>query len=128
MDVTNDVLSYPRTSDGLPYLPNMRAMARSMQLKRKGILNAPSIPKEWEEMIVPEQYSTTLDGEHFLILDQAVPGKSIKVWGWASNTGISIMKAANHIYGDGTFEICKETKFMQAWVMVAKCSNIKVTL
>ena len=128
MDVTNQVLSDPLTADGLAFMPNMRSRARSIQVKRKAGLKAPSLPKEWEDMIVPELYHVTIDGEEFLILDSNVPGKSTKVWGWASSTGLSIMKAAHDIYGDGTFEICKATKFLQAWVLVAKSNVNKVTI
>lgn len=128
MDLTNSVLSDPLTASGLPNLPNMRSMARSIQMKRKSLLGSPSLPKTWDDMIVPEEYTITLDGEEFLILDEHLPGKISKVWGWASDSGLAILKAASDIYGDGTFKICKYTMFPQAWILVAKSIPNNVTL
>ena len=128
IDVTNNVLEDPTTSSGLPHLPNPRSLARVIQRKRKAKVATPALPRVWDDMIVPEEFLTTIDGEVFLILDDNIPGKTIKVWGWASNYGIGILKSATDYYGDGTFEICKSTMFVQAWVLVAKSTTTNVCL
>ena len=80
MDLTNTVMSDPSTSGaGLSELPNMRTMARLIQMKRKSVLDMPSLPVSWEEMTVPKEYTITLDGEDFLVLDEVVPGTTKKV-------------------------------------------------
>ena len=45
--------------------------------------------------------------KEFLILDECLPGKEMKVWGWCSETGLSVLKGAGDIYGDETFEVVK---------------------
>ena len=86
------------------------------------------LPSSWEEMTVPDEYYTTQDGGDFLILDEYVPGTLKKVWGWASDTGISVLKASSDIYGDGTFEVAKPTLFEQAWILIAKCERMNVSI
>ena len=48
----------------------MRTLARTLQRKRKVELGVTgNLPKSWEEMLVPEVFTKTVDGEEFLILD-----------------------------------------------------------
>ena len=129
MDLTAAVMGEPSTSGvGVPELPNQRSMARLIQKKRKAELGMPSLPSSWEEMTVPDEYYTTQDGGDFLILDEYVPGTLKKVWGWASDSGISVLKASSDIYGDGTFEVAKSTLFSQAWILVAKSEQMNVSI
>ena len=44
MDISNKILSDPDTSSGLPYLPNMKTVARRMARLREDDLDAPPIP------------------------------------------------------------------------------------
>ena len=82
MDLTRSVMRDPSTSRaGMSELPNMRSMARLIQKKRKSSLNMPALPVSWEEMVVPDEYTITTDGEDFLVLDEVVPGTNKKVWG-----------------------------------------------
>ena len=80
MDLTNNVLGdSSTTSAGLSHLPNPRSMARTIQRKRKSEQDMPDLPRKWEEMIVPDQFKETSDGQLFLILEAEVPGCSKKV-------------------------------------------------
>ena len=129
MDLTAAVMGEPSTSGvGVPELPNQRSMARLIQKKRKAELGMPSLPSSWEEMTVPDEYTITQDGEDFLILDEVVPGTLKKVWGWASASGVSVLKASSDIYGDGTFEVTKSTLFSQAWILVARSEQMDVSM
>ena len=111
MDFAANILHDPLTAGaGLPFMPNMRSMARLIQKKRQSVLHMPEVPTKWEDLEMPAEFTTTIDGENFVIIDETVPGTTKKVWGWASNTGISLMQSALEIYG--TFEICKSTIFM----------------
>ena len=119
-DLTASVMEEPSTSGvGVPELPNQRSLARQIQQKRKEELAMPPLPKSWDQIIVPDGFYTTADGGEFLILDSVVPGSQKKVWGWASDTGISVLKAATDVYGDGTFEVVKQMLFSQAWILIA---------
>ena len=104
-------------------------MARSIQLKRKLEFGAPGkLPTTWEDYKVLENYVKTADGEPFLIMDEELEGSVGKVWGWCSNTGLSVLRSSKHLYGDGTFEICKYILFHQLWVIVGRSDANKVSL
>ena len=104
-------------------------MARSIQLKRKLEFGAPGkLPTTWEDYKVLENYVKTADGEPFLIMDEELEGSVGKVWGWCSNTGLSVLGFSKHLYGYGTFEICKYTLFHQLWVIVGRSDPNKVSL
>ena len=51
-DVTASIMNIPATSPGLPYVPKYKTMARSIQKKRKTILDCPPLPKDWSDMQV----------------------------------------------------------------------------
>ena len=38
-----------------------------------------------------------------------------KLWGFMSDTGLSIAKGSSHLWSDGNFEIMKKTLFNQLW-------------
>ena len=61
-------------------------------------------------------------------MDEELEGSVGKVWGWCSNTGLSVLRSSKHLYGDGTFEICKYTLFHQLWVIVGRSDANKVSL
>ena len=61
-------------------------------------------------------------------MDEELEGSVGKVWGWCSNTGLSVLRSSKHLYGDGTFEICKYTLFHQLWVIVGRSDPNKVSL
>ena len=62
-------------------------------------------------MKVPEQMKTTVDNQPFLIMEEKIAGKDDVVWGFASASGLEVMKKADAFYGDGIFEMVKDTKF-----------------
>ena len=106
----------------------MKSMARNIKKKCKLSLNCSPLPETWKDMTVFNDLAKTVDGKPFLILDETVSGKQIKVWGWASPMGLSTFKAVKDIYGDSMFEVCKSTLFVQCWVLVAKSAANKVTI
>ena len=94
MDISNKILSDPGTSSGLPYLPKMKTVARRMARLREDDLDAPPIPKTWEQMIMPDNFKTTTDGLDFVIMDTTIPGTGHKIWGFASPAGLDVMSRA----------------------------------
>ena len=51
----------------------------AIRRKRKAEGNFSDLPKNWEDMIVPDQYKATIDEELFLILEEIVPDTLTKV-------------------------------------------------
>ena len=123
MDISNKILSDPGTSSGLPYLPKMKTVARRMARLREDDLDAPPIPKTWEQMIMPDNFKTTTDGLDFVIMDTTIPGTGHKIWGFASPAGLDVMSRATDLFADGTFEFVNQTLFKQLWVIVARLEN-----
>ena len=97
-------------------------MARLVQRKRKAEWGSEgNLPTTWGEMAIPQQYLQTTSGEDFVILDHTLePPKIGKVWMFASDFTMSILKKSDEWYMDGTFEVVKETLFSQLYVVVCK--------
>ena len=75
------------------------------------MLDFPPIPRVWSQMKVPKQIKTTVDNQLFWIMEEKISGKDDIVWGFASAFRLEVMKIADAFYGDGTFEMVKDTKF-----------------
>lgn len=79
-DLTNQIMVDSSTAaSGLFHLPKPRSMARTIQKKRKNAHDMPDLPRNWEEMSVPDQFKETSDGQCFLTLEAVVPGSYKKV-------------------------------------------------
>ena len=59
-------------------------------------------------------------------MEEKISGKDDIVWGFASAFRLEVMKIADAFYGDGTFEMVKDTKFLQVWVIVCPVSTNSV--
>ena len=81
------------------------------------------IIRNWADMNVPDKFKVTFDGEQFNILDEYVLGTTKKVWGFVSESGLQGMKnlTVNDLYGDGTFELVKQSLFPQVCYQLYNC-------
>ena len=120
-EISNTVLRTSK-SQGLSYIPNIKNLAQNISRKRKAEMDCPSIPKSWEDMIIPEEYKKSTDGKLFNILEERILGKDERIKGFASESGLEVMRAASDWFIDGTFEIM----FTQLYVVV--CKVIKVNI
>ena len=126
-DITARVLNDPVASTGLPSIPKYNSLSKMVQRKRKIELDCPSLPKEWEEMIIPENMRTTHDNLPFVIMEKRLDDDSNKViWGFSSPSGLDTMREAESIFADGTFEMVKQTLFSQIYVFVCPIGSISV--
>ena len=83
-DITKRVLNDTVAATGLPSIPKYNAISKMVQRKRKIELDCPSLPKEWDEMIIPENMRTTHDNLPFVIMEERIGDDSNKViWGLA---------------------------------------------
>ena len=89
-------------------------------------MDCPAIPKSWEDMIIPEEYKKTTDGKPFTIFEERIPGKYESIWGFASESGLEVMRAASDWFIDGTFEIMEDTMFMQLYIVVCKVNKVNI--
>ena len=126
-DITKRVLNDTVAATGLPSIPKYNAISKMVQRKRKIELDCPSLPKEWDEMIIPENMRTTHDNLPFVIMEERIGDDSNKViWGFSSPAGLDTMREAESIFADGTFEMVKQTLFSQIYVFVCPIGSISV--
>ena len=119
-DITKSVLNCQQTKEGLAYLPKPKTFAKSLQRKRRTILDCPALPTCFEDFSVPEKFKETTDGKQFLILETQLECKDGKVVGFASPTMLNELNQSDEWFVDGTWDIVRDTFFLQAWVIVAR--------
>ena len=57
--------------------------------------------------VLPEQYQNTVAGEPFLIYDSGVADQE-RMFIFASEIGLQLLRESKHCYADGTFKVCPE--------------------
>ena len=97
-----------------------------LQRKKRKESDHPSIPHDWDDMKIPEDMKCTADGQNFCIMEERMPGKDQKIWGFASQMGIEVMKTATDWFIDGTFELVNSTLFKQLWVVMDKITKVNI--
>ena len=111
-DTTARVLNDPVAATGLPSILKYNSLSKMVQHKRKIKLDCPSLPKDWDNMIIPENMRTIHDNLPIVIMEKGIADDSNKViWGFSSPSGLDTMRGAEFIFGDGTFEMVKQTLF-----------------
>ena len=88
----------------------------------------PAIPHSWEEMKIPEEMTVTVDKKPFCIMEEKLPGSEKEIWGFASESGLEVMKNSTDWYIDGTFEMVNSTLFTQVWVIVCPINNFSTSI
>ena len=61
--ITKEVMNNPSSSSGIAMLPIMQSVARAVQRKRKEELDCLPVPKNWEDIFVPEYLKQTYSGD-----------------------------------------------------------------
>ena len=116
-DTTARVLNDPVAATGLPSILKYNSLSKMVQHKRKIKLDCPSLPKDWDNMIIPENMRTIHDNLPIVIMEKGIADDSNKViWGFSSPSGLDTMREAKSIFADGTFEMVKQTLFSQIYV------------
>jgi len=110
--------------------PAERAVARSKKTmqkllynKKKKILKRPPVPLNFNDpslVTLPDHFTTTSDGERFLMFNDLVAGERILMFG--SKAGLQLMQHANSWGSDGTFSTCP-APFFQVYVFTAELSG-----
>ena len=123
-DISASVLSTPTAMAGMSYIPSPRVISATLSRKRKLEKNFPTIPHNWTEMKnIPDVFKKTADGEDYCVMEEGVPGSNFMVWGFASKTGMDVMRSSKDWFIDGTFEMVNSTLFKQVWVIVCPIND-----
>ena len=89
-------------------------------------MSCPVIPKCWENMNIPDEFKKTSDGKPFCIMEECMPGKSSIIWGFASESGLEVMKTSPDWHIDATFEVMGSTLFSQLFVVVCRVNKVSI--
>lgn len=127
-DISSSVLNSNSAAAGLPFVPSSKAMAATLQRVRKKENNYPPIPHKWEDMKIPDILRMTADGQEYCVMEEKLAGKEEMIWGFASKTGIDVMKRSPGWFVDGTFELVNSTLFKQVWVIVCPINVNKTSI
>ena len=118
-NISASVLNTTSAMAGVAYIPSPRVISATLSRKRKREKNFPTIPKNWSEMkTIPEAFKKTSDGEDYCVMEEQVPGSDSLILGFASKSGMDVMKHTKDWFIDGTFEMVNSTLFKQVWVIV----------
>ena len=121
-DISSEVLNTRGLKTCSSLLPTSKAVARMVQKQRQNVQKFPQLPTTFD-FPMPLEFTTTMDGLQYLILDEQVPARVTRVLGFCSPTGITMIKNAGDLFCDGTFEIAESTLFTQVWVVSVKVEN-----
>ena len=80
-DITNAVLSSGSSSAGLPYVPNIKTLAKNVQRSKTKVNKHPAIPHNWEDMEIPMEMQETVDKKPFCVMKEKIWGGGVLVWG-----------------------------------------------
>ncbi|KAB0801401.1 hypothetical protein PPYR_01533 [Photinus pyralis] len=84
----------------LPTVNNIKRTIRNVRVRENV---APAIPRHREEIIFPEEFTITTNGELFLLHDSGPVNDRILIFSTARN--INLLAMSQHWYADGTFKV-----------------------
>ena len=127
-DITTAVLSSNPFSACLPYVPNIKTIAKNIPRSRTKVNRHPAIPHDWEDMELPMEMQETVDKKPFCVMKENLPSSEQLIWGFASESAMQVMKTSRDWYIDGTFELVNSTLFKQKWVIVCPINNYSTSI
>ncbi|KAK9707759.1 hypothetical protein QE152_g27644 [Popillia japonica] len=83
-------------------LPSVSSLKKTVQRVRNELRGAPANPRNLIELVLPENYKRTTDGELFLLFDSGPEEQRILLFSTQRN--LSFMEQCDHWYADGTFK------------------------
>ena len=87
----------------LAEMPTLNSLTRSIRRIRENEEVAPPLPKNLEELIIPEEYQTMENGDKFLAFDSG-PGLNRMLIFWTKNS-VDWLSKGGVLLNDGTFNV-----------------------
>lgn len=101
-------------------------MKRTILRVRERENAAPGIPQSLHDLVIPEDYKKTSDGESFLLFDSFDhdPDNCNRFLLFSTKENLQKMSECDHWYADGTFS-CAPSIFTQLYTIHGiQCSNV----
>ena len=95
-------------------------LKKAVSRARQSHEGAPSVPKSWDDMIVPAHLSVTVRGGEFLAVEETTtPVSSERIVIFCSQDQKDVMKTAQYWVADGTFDVVSKTLFSQLFIITS---------
>lgn len=95
-------------------------LKKAVSRARQSHEGAPSVPKSWDDMIVPAHLSVTVRGGEFLAVEETTtPVSPEKIVIFCSQDQKDVMKTAQYWVADGTFDVVSKTLFSQLFIITS---------
>ena len=105
---------------GLGAMRKTNTLKKAVSRARQSHEGAPSVPKSWDDMIVPAHLSVTVRGGEFLAVEETTtPVSSEKIVIFCSQDQKDVMKTAQYWVADGTFDVVSKTLFSQLFIITS---------
>jgi hypothetical protein len=90
------------TRDAAAKLPTVHHLRRDIRRVRQRANNPIPVPLTAEELVIPDQYKSTSDGQNFLLYDSGPAVNRILIFGTHEN--LNVLAQSPHWFLDGTFK------------------------
>lgn len=107
-------------------LPSVNTIKRSVRNIRQRQDDGPAIPQHRSEIIFPEDYKITLNGQEFLLFDSGY-GDENRILIFASRRNLQLLARSENWYADGTFKTVPHL-FYQIFTLHGFKNNLSLPL
>lgn len=106
-------------------LPNVSSVRRTIRNIRATHNAAPAVPHSRQDLVIPDAYKQTSNGENFLQFDSGIAGSRILIFG--TERSLNVLERSEHWFMDGTFKTVPHL-FAQLYTVHGLKENIAVPL
>ncbi|XP_059169402.1 uncharacterized protein LOC131951125 [Physella acuta] len=91
------------TEDAKAKLPSIPHIRRNIRRQRQTLKHPLSDPRNVDDIIIPEQYTMTQDGQQFLLFDSGAKSKG-RMFLFGTKDNLRLLEVNQHWFMDGTFK------------------------
>ena len=84
-------------------LPTISHLKRNLRQCRQRSQNSLPVPQNTQDLVIPQEYKNTKNGEQFLLYDSGPINRRILIFG--TEKSVSYLEKCEHWYMDGTFSV-----------------------
>lgn len=104
-------------------MPATRSIRRAIRRWRQHHGNPLPVPPSRADMLIPEEYTCTTNGEPFLLFDSG-HGDNERVLIFSTQSNLQLLRENGHWFMDGTFKVVPEVFFQLYTIHVLMADNV----
>ena len=117
-NITNNIVT--EMESGVGAMRKTATITKAIQRARAKEFGFPPVPKNWEEMKVPDVLKNTIQNEKFLVFDETVDEfRKERIMIFCSNLQLKTLNSADYWIADGTFDVVETSLFKQLFIITA---------